>query len=504
VVAFVAPFIMTAGSAAFTIDTWWTLTMGRLMVAARRPLVDTVLSLAPAEPGSVHGQWLAHVLLYAAYALGAESGLRLFAGGIATLAFGLLVLAGQALGGTARTSALGALLAVFVAANNLGLRAQLFSYLLFAVVYLLLTLRHRHPRALFALPLVFALWANLHGAFLMGLLLVSLYAGDALLEALTAAFAASRGQAAVWREPGVLFAVLAASILAAACNPLGPGVYTYVWSIASYASSKTLIPEWQPTTIQDFGGQALAGASLLLVLVLWKSQRPVRRLDVLALLTFGSLALTSQRQVVWWGMLAGPILAGYAAALPRPGWLPDMQPPHPCEGEEPGAGVSSVPNWLLAGLLIVAALLAPVWRPALADRLDGGASAALSTPSGVAGAAATLPEGARMFVFQPWTGYFAWRLWPRQQSLMDARFETHPSWVWDEYQAVSTGRADWEQILARYDIEYLVLDTGQQFFLADRALKSGHWALLYQDNVGAILGRGHVDERGQRGSEFRD
>jgi hypothetical protein len=76
---------------------------------------------------------------------------------------------------------------------------------------------------------------------------------------------------------------------------------------------------------------------------------------------------------------------------------------------------------------------------------------------------------------------------------MDARFETHPSWVWDEYQAVSTGRADWEQILARYDIEYLVLDTGQQLFLADHALKSGRWVLLYQDNVGAILGRDRVN-----------
>src|SRR5262249_47163347 len=229
------------------------LRMGRLMVEAGRPLVDTVLSFAPAAPGSVHGQWLAHVLLYAAYALTGEAGLRLFAGGIVALAFGMIVLAGQAHDGSARTSALGALLALFISANNLALRAQLFSYLLFAVTYLLLTLRQRHPRGLFALPVVFALWANLHGAFLIGLLLVGLYAADALLHAMVAA---PRGQPSGWREPARLCAVLAASVLAAMLNPLGPSVYTYVWSIASYASSKTLIPEWQPTTIQDFGGQA--------------------------------------------------------------------------------------------------------------------------------------------------------------------------------------------------------------------------------------------------------
>src|SRR3954451_14724906 len=111
VVAVVVPIIMTAGAAGFTIDTWWGLTMGRLMVEVRRPLVDAVLSFAPAAPGSVHGQWLAHVLLYGAYALTGETGLRLFAGAIAASTFGLLMVTGRALGGSTRTTALGALLA---------------------------------------------------------------------------------------------------------------------------------------------------------------------------------------------------------------------------------------------------------------------------------------------------------------------------------------------------------------------------------------------------------
>jgi hypothetical protein len=98
-----------------------------------------------------------------------------------------------------------------------------------------------------------------------------------------------------------------------------------------------------------------------------------------------------------------------------------------------------------------------------------------------------------MFVFQPWAGYVAWRLWPAQPSMVDARFEAHPTWVWDDYQAVSTARADWDQILDRYAVEYLVLDAGQQDLLARLALRSGQWAALYQDDTGVILQRRSVD-----------
>jgi hypothetical protein len=317
--------------------------------------------------------------------------------------------------------------------------------------------------------------------------------------------------------------MLGLSALAAGLNPLGPTVYTYVWSIASYASSKMLIPEWQPTTIQDFTGQALAASSLLLALVMWTSKRPVRRLDVLTLLGFGLLALTSQRQVVWWGLLAGPILAGYAAELSWPtastgdrksdrglnstSTIGDRYAtegaesspkniPTPCSvAERPpivDVGFNPRPgfaNWLLAALLSVIAIASPIWRPAMASQIDGGASNSLYTPIGVTTAASALPPGARMFVFQPWTGYVAWRLWPVQQSMVDARFETHPTWVWDEYQAVSTARVDWDEILDRYAIEYLMLSSDQQDELARVALRSGHWLPLYQDGVGIILQR---------------
>jgi hypothetical protein len=480
--ALVIPAMLAAGTTALTIDSWWGLTMGRLMVEARRPLVDAVVSFGPVAPGSVQGQWLSHVLFYAAYALTGEAGLRLLAGALAALAFGLVLAAGRVLGGSPRTAALGTILAALMAANNLGIRAQLFSYVMFALVGLLLALRRRHPRSVSAIPLVFALWANLHGGFLAGLLLVGLYAADAVL---TVVLARWRGEPAPLGEAVRLGGIVALSVLATALSPLGLAVYPYVWSIATYASSKTLIPEWQPTTLDGFAGQALAAAGLLLALVLCLARRRVERVDVLLLLAFGIFALTSQRQVLWWGLLAGPIFARNAAAIPRPAWLTPPEPASPAEPASTGNG----PGLVLAGLLVALTLTAPFWRPVLATRLTGEAADRAYAPSGVVAAAARLPDGARMYVFQPWTGYVAWRLWPRQQSFVDARFETHPERVWGEYLAVSMARDDWEGILARYDIGYLVLDTHQQADLARAALTSGRWSERYRDSTGVILER---------------
>lgn len=474
--ALVAPIIMTAGGPALTIDSWWGLTMGRLMVEARRPLVDAVVSFGPVAPGSVQGQWLAHVLQYGAYALGGEIGLRLAAGVVAALAFGLVMAAGRIVGGTPRTVAFGALLAVVAVANNLGLRAQLFSYAMFALVYLLLALRHRHPRVLSALPIVFAVWSNLHGAFLAGLLLIGLHAAVETLEVVA-------GRPQRWREPLGLVVVLGLSVLATSLSPLGFGVYPYIWSIASYSASKSLIPEWQQTTLQDYAGIALAATAVVIGVTLRASRRPVSRIDVAVLLAFGCFALTSQRQVVWWGLAAGPIFARYAAAVPLPRWLA------PADDRADGAGAArrGAMNGLFATALLGLALAAPFWRPVLAAELIAPSASTLYAPRGVADAASALPEGARMFVFQPWTGYIAWRLWPHQQSLMDARFETHPAWLWDEYQAISTVRDDWPQLLDRYRVEYLVLSVEQQRDLAHAALEHRRWVQIYADDVGIIL-----------------
>jgi hypothetical protein len=146
-------------------------------------------------------------------------------------------------------------------------------------------------------------------------------------------------------------------------------------------------------------------------------------------------------------------------------------------------------NLALASLVVALALLSPFWRPALADRVQGPRLASSYAPIQAADFLATLPAGSRLFQFQPWTGYLAWRLWPAQQLMVDGRIEAHPPAVWRDYLTVSLAAANWESVLDRYEVEYLVLQPVAQSELLELAEASGRWAPLYTDETAVVLVR---------------
>jgi hypothetical protein len=479
VVALAAPFVVTAGATTFTTDTWWSLKMGQMSVMAGRPLIDVVLASAPVSPGATNAQWLAQASLYVLYTSLGEYGVRLAAGLLLATAFGLVLAAAHLAGGSLRTAALAVVFATLLSASNLAVRSQLLAFPLFALTSLLLHLRRRRARLLWILPAVFTLWANLHGSFVLGLLLVALYlAGDALEAARGRELGGARGRYAV----GHLALVLVASCAATWINPLGPGIYAYIMTIMASPAVRDLV-EWQPTTIQDPTGLLVAISGLLLFTAMRASRHSLDPIEVLLLLVFGYLALASLRYVVWWGLVLAPILARHAAAGPA-AWL-DRWVSRPSDA----SGGPAPLNLAIAALLAVLAFLSPLWRPALADQVRGSKAASSYAPVEAADFLATLPAGGRVYSFQPWTGYLAWRLWPAQQPMIDLRAEAHPPSVWRDYFAVNVGVAEWEAILARYEVDYLVLQPAAQSHLAELAQASHRWTRLYDDELAVVLAK---------------
>ncbi len=100
-------------------------------------------------------------------------------------------------------------------------RPQMVSYFFLALLLLLLTLARRRSAWLVAVPVLFVLWANLHGSFPLGLAIL-------LLEVVAALVRRGAGRVTV-RDPlrpvaiAVTFVV---SALATLVNPFGPDVYS--------------------------------------------------------------------------------------------------------------------------------------------------------------------------------------------------------------------------------------------------------------------------------------
>src|SRR5690606_12391866 len=163
-------------------------------------------------------------------------------------------------------------------------------------------------------PLIFALWANLHGSWILGLgLLAAMGSGHAI---------------DVLRRTGSLRAVLAARTIhrltaltvlagtAVLINPYGAKVYPAVLEISGNPNLQPLI-EWQPLTLRMSQGQAAAAAAFVLTIAYRFSPRRVRAAEVLLLVGLGGAALWSSRMLHWWAPVAAWYLALHTAAILR-------------------------------------------------------------------------------------------------------------------------------------------------------------------------------------------
>ena len=143
----------------------------------------------------------------------------------------------------------------------LALRPQLFGMVCFVAVAWLLSVRRTTPRALWLAPVVVLLWANLHGSFFLGPVLIGL----AWLQDLHD------------RDPGARRTLLAliASAVATCLTPFGPAVWVYAAGLTADPEVTSRVSEWQPTSIHDVAGVLFFASALAVVAIVARRGRVV-------------------------------------------------------------------------------------------------------------------------------------------------------------------------------------------------------------------------------------
>ena len=157
----------------------------------------------------VNAFWISEIAMYLIFRLGGFLGISLLVAGTGAVTFYLLYKR------TARgrfISAFVILLAALTAAPVWGPRPQIFSFLLLAVLdgWLEKT-QGRNTKALWLLIPFFALWANIHGGWIWGFLLLAAYISGSAINNLTGA---SRPALKSWKYPGILALWTLAAMLA--------------------------------------------------------------------------------------------------------------------------------------------------------------------------------------------------------------------------------------------------------------------------------------------------
>ena len=429
------------------------------------PRVDT-FTFSAAGRDWVDQQWGAQAILAATYRLAGWTGLVVLRAALVGLLFGLLFLACRLRGADIRLAAWLSLTAFIVTAPALALRPQLLGMVLLAVTLVLVTVRRTHARLFYLVPVVVAVWANVHGSFFLGPVVLGLAWVEDVHERVPSA------------SRTLMVAVVAA--LATLLNPFGPTVWAYAVGLSTNPDVTSRIIEWQPTTLRTIPGILFFASALAVAVVLARRSRPVGWPTLAWLGAFFVVGAYAIRGVAWW-----PLGAAFAVARVLGRTAAAATPERPIAVTARRINVA-----IVAAVVAVGIALLPVWRAT--DPVLGAPSGVLTdAPSGLTAALrATARPGDRAFNPQPWGSWFEFAI-PELPVAIDSRIELFPVETWDDYETVVSGGDGWQAILDRWQVTMVVARPGDDAFI--QRLHGAGWRDAYADRDGIVLtspGRG--------------
>jgi hypothetical protein len=417
-------------------DVWWNLALGRLITTSGIPAHEP-FSFLPAAHAWIGQQWLYQVTLAGLVGAGGA--------GLASLVMGLVavaavVFAALAVPRSARVSGPWLFLAMLVTGAVLTAVAGVSSNeitILGVAIVLFVVSRWREGRvaALWGLPPLFLMWANMDGGFAAGLLILM-----AALLLLRPAGAAGR------RQLGLAIAVSAIAVLA---NPLGPGIYASIIAGVISPGAAQHLAGWASPNFHDWSDR-LFEAEVVLVVVLWTISGGPDRFSAIVGFALLTATLFAQENLGVFAIFVAPQLAVHGARA----WQLHVAPR---TGNRRWAARRHVhPIATSAVLVALTALMAVVVVPQLSSSAAASYQASTYPEAAVGYVAAHFP-GQRIYTVDTWGGYLAYRFPAGRVVFLYDEPDVFGSDALQQYVAVDQLQPNWIQVLNSERIDHAIL-----------------------------------------------
>jgi hypothetical protein len=460
-------------------DLWGHIRFGEAMLQAHRLILRDPYSYSAAGHPWLNHEWLAEIALACAYQALGVLGLKLLK--LAMTAVTVTALA-AAIGESDAPEGvqLGVLLVTALAiAPWVQFRPQLFTFAAFAALLLILA-RDSYGsgrRMWIAIPLL-ALWANLHGGFIVGVGALWTYA------LATGAADAASGRGAIRLLH--LCALAIAATLATLATPYGIGTWRAVLNALSNPYTRAVIADWQPLlhnvarewpaaklrAVYDVAplalGAALAGAWLLTL----RDDRNAARDDA------GLIAIAAVMIAAALVSVRNAPLAEIAVALPLPRYA-GLALASRGRRPERTARFSAPAGQAIFGALAIALLAG---TGLFSNRLG----ARERYPSGAVAFMRSHDLRGNVLDYFLWGEYLIWHLEPGSKVFIDGRYDTvYPRRVLRDYIRFHLGESG--QVLDSYPDDFVLIapKTGAQRLMESRR----DWRLIYRDRISLLYAR---------------
>jgi hypothetical protein len=415
-------------------DFWWHLKIGQIINSTGEvPTTNMFAWSLPADEHFTYGAWLGELLMYNVYLLG-QLPLLIFARtSLALAAYALVGYEAYRRSGSWRIAGVIVTLAAAMASNNMEIRPQIWAWIPFLAIFMLLSAFVRGSLSrgwLLLCPLVMVFWVNVHGSFVLGVILVGIFfVGEALKKLLKMEGALS------WLDLRWIVLTGILSGIAILVNPRFFGTIDYVINLMTDAPSQKLVVEWQSPAPNNYANIAFYLSILILLAVLAYSRQRMSPTDLLLIAGFTWLAWNGVRYIIWFGFAIMPILAQeIKGLLGERKWL--AVPPR------------NMINLILVLVLVVPFLLVQPWfithlplpEKYLEVILNDPKEGPLLTTNTPVVAAEYLKSnpGGKIFNDMGYGSYLIWAL-PEQGVFVDPRVELYPYEQWLDYVRITNG-----------------------------------------------------------------
>lgn len=298
----------------------------------------------------------------------------------------------------------------------------------------------RRP-ALGAVPtfLLFALWANLHGGFLFGLVLVGMYlAGDVIGE-----------RASLPRHAVVFVAALAGACV----NPVGPALLGHVTGYLGKSFLVDMTLEYRSPDFHGWIGRAFLAVLIAAVAGLALSRRRMSWPHLVVFLGCTAFALHSVRNGPLWALAALPLVAMHLdaewRALPA-ALLTRFRAAFESAERESGTGVWA--GAAAAGLVLLALSGGGIGGVQLLER---GFDPRVFPVEAVERLRREGFQG-RMFNELSWGGYVLYA-WPEQKVFIDGQTDFYGEALAGDYVRLRATASGWDALLTELEIDLVIL-----------------------------------------------
>ncbi len=442
------------------------LRIGKWMTTeVRFPTVD-VYSYTAAGGDIVPHEWLAQAITYQVFDWWGFDGIAVLVGIVVAVPWAMYARSFLTRG--VRAGVVVPLVILGGAASSIHwvTRPHIFTFIFVAVWILLLdgyrTGRRSHVWWLVPLTVV---WANTHGAFIVGLVLVATYLVGATLD--------RRMGHANEARPRHLTAVLLGSLAASLLNPVGLGLIANSFAYLGDDFLLEFTNEYNSPNFHQVPTWPFVLVLFAAVLIPWKRSAT----NVLLFTSWLAFALYSFRNIPIFALVVTPLLIeGLNSYLDRSGsGVLDRLPPRTRDPSWRAMHTSITGG--VASVLIVVVTLTALTRSDGSNYGFAGDTFPIATMDVLADA----PPGERVFNQFEWGGYLLFCCWPDIEVFIDGQTDYYGTELTQQYDLAVNAQPGWEDVLRTYSVDWVLVPPDAP--LAEVLALAPGWTEHYRDAV---------------------